>query len=134
MREAMGEVVLRPIGRVRSRASSVPRHWSVSDVEGELLVDPEFEPGLAGVEAGRKIVVLFVFHRSPAFSPGLLQQIPSGGGRARGVFTICSPRRPNPIGMSVLDVLAVEGNVLRVKGLDMFDGTPILDIKPHITG
>jgi len=134
MREARAEVVLRAIGRVRSDASTVPRHWSVSDVEGALVVEPEYEGGLAGIEAGQKIVVLFHFHKSPDFSPGLLQQTPPGGAGPRGVFTICSPRRPNPIGLSVLDVLGVEGNVVRVRGLDMFDGTPILDIKPHITG
>lgn len=125
-------ITLAPIGRVRTDAPSVPRHWSISEVEGELIIDEAYHRGLDDLHPGQRIVVLFHFDRSPAFSPELLVQKPPHKDRPYGVFSICSPRRPNPIGMSVLEVLAVDSGTIRVKGLDMLDGTPILDIKPYI--
>jgi tRNA-Thr(GGU) m(6)t(6)A37 methyltransferase TsaA len=124
-------VSMTAIGHVSTEARSVPRHWSVSDVEGSLIVNREYEAGLEGIKVGGKIVVLFHFHKSPAFAPHLIKQTPPHRDSPQGVFSICSPRRPNPIGLSVLDVLGIQGNVVKVRGLDMFDGTPILDIKPH---
>jgi tRNA-Thr(GGU) m(6)t(6)A37 methyltransferase TsaA len=122
------------IGTVRNAESSVPRHWSLSEVEGDLVIQDGFKQGLADILPGEKIVVLFVFHLSPAFTPDKIRQTPPHRGEARGVFSTCSPKRPNPIGWSVLDVLEVRGNIVRVRGLDMLDGTPILDIKPFISG
>jgi tRNA (Thr-GGU) A37 N-methylase len=81
---------------------------------------------------GQRIVVIFHFHRSPWFFPELLRQTSGQTGRETGVFGICSPIRPNPIGMSVLEVLGIRGASIDVKGLDMLDGTPVLDIKPHV--
>ncbi|GAB6907526.1 conserved hypothetical protein [Desulfosarcina cetonica] len=124
---------LEPIGTAHTEADSLPRHWTVSDVEGTLVIDPQYTEGLADVIAGQKIVVLFHFHKSAPFTPELLKQTPPHRNQTSGVFSICSPRRPNPIGLSVLTVLGRDKNVLRVKGVDMLDGTPILDIKPFIT-
>ena len=125
-------VELRPIGFVRTDAEDLPRHWSVSDVEGTLVIDEEYSEGLRDIEAGQRIVVIFHFHRSPQFSPDLLRQTSGHDGREAGVFSICSPVRPNPIGMSVVEVLGTRGASIDVRKLDMLDGTPILDIKPHI--
>lgn len=125
-------ITLDPIGTAHTKADPIPRHWTVSDVEGTLVIDPAYTDGLADIAAGQRIVVLFHFHASPPFSPDLLKQTPPHRDRALGVFSICSPRRPNPIGLSVLEVLARNGNVLRVRGMDMFDGTPIIDIKPFV--
>ena len=104
-----------------------------------LVVDEAYKEGLGDIEPGQRIVVIFNFHESPAFSPDLLRQTPPhrrqgppGVDRSMGIFSICSPVRPNPIGMSVLEVLGVEGNVVHVRGLDMRDGSPILDIKPYL--
>jgi tRNA-Thr(GGU) m(6)t(6)A37 methyltransferase TsaA len=126
------EIVFRPIGRVQHDAGSVPRHWSVSDVEGELALDPCYTAGLGDIQPGERIVVLFHFDRSAPFEQGLLRQRPPHRENDLGVFSICSPRRPNPIGLSVLEVMAVNENRIRVRGIDMFDGTPILDIKPFV--
>jgi len=123
-----------PIGRVRTAAESVPRHWSLSDVEGDLVIDEAYREGLTDIHPGQKLIVLFVFHRSPEFDRADLRQTPPNRENAMGVFSICSPRRPNPIGLSVLDVLGVRGSLIRVRGLDMLDGTPILDLKPWIEG
>jgi tRNA-Thr(GGU) m(6)t(6)A37 methyltransferase TsaA len=128
--EHTSTVTLRPIGRVRHDAAEVPRHWTVSDLEGFLEIQPAYEAGLANIAAGQRIMVLFLFDRSPPFTPDLLRQETRHRKEIKGVFSICSPKRPNPIGLSVLEVLAVDGSRLRVRGLDMFDGTPILDIKP----
>lgn len=123
-----------PIGTAHTGAASVPRHWTVSDVEGTLVIDPAYAEGLADITPGQRIVVLFHFHRSPPFSRDLLKQTPPHRRGAMGVFSICSPRRPNPIGLSVLEVLSRRGNVLHVRGMDMIDGTPVLDIKPFVVG
>ena len=125
-------IELIPIGFVRTDAQELPRYWSVSDVKGTLVIDEEYSEGLRGIEVGQRIVVIFHFHRSPGFSPELLRQTSGQTGRETGVFGICSPIRPNPIGISVLEVLGVRGASIDVKGLDMLDGTPVLDIKPHV--
>ena len=121
-----------PIGTVHTSERKLPRHWSVSDVEGTLEILPEYTEGLSDITAGQRIVVLFYFHKSPPFTSELLKQTPPHRNKALGVFSICSPRRPNAIGLSVLEVLSKDANRIRVRGLDMIDGTPILDIKPHI--
>ncbi len=124
-------VELKPIGFVRTEAAEIPRHWSVSDVEGTLVIDEEYLEGLKDIEPGQRIVVIFNFHRSPEFSSRFLRQTPPHRGREMGIFSTCSPIRPNPIGMSILEVLGVEGATIRVRRLDMLNGTPILDIKPY---
>jgi tRNA-Thr(GGU) m(6)t(6)A37 methyltransferase TsaA len=127
------EVTVKSIGVVRTRAESVPRHWTVSEVEGTLEIDPEYREGLKDIQPGQRMVVIFHFHQSPPFDPEMLVQTPPHRqGERVGVFSICSPRRPNPIGLSVFQVLGVEGTTIRVKGLDTYDGTPILDIKPWV--
>jgi tRNA-Thr(GGU) m(6)t(6)A37 methyltransferase TsaA len=126
------QVTLTPIGTAHTDADSIPRHWTVSDVEGTLVIDPEYTRAIEDIEVGQWIVVLFHFHKSPPFSPDLLKQTPPHRETPLGVFSICSPRRPNPIGLSVLEVLKQSENVLHVRGMDMIDGTPIIDIKPHV--
>jgi tRNA-Thr(GGU) m(6)t(6)A37 methyltransferase TsaA len=125
-------IELRTIGFVRTDAEVLPRHWSVSDVEGTLVIDEKYSDGLRDIEVGQRIVVIFHFHRSPAFSPEFLRQRSGHTGRQTGVFSTCSPIRPNPIGMSVVEVLGIRDANIDVRSLDMLGGTPILDIKPHI--
>jgi tRNA-Thr(GGU) m(6)t(6)A37 methyltransferase TsaA len=125
-------IELNAIGVVRTSAEDVPRHWSVSDVEGTLVIDEAYADGLRDTEPGQRIVVIFHFDRSPAFSPTYLHQTSGATGTEMGVFSTCSPIRPNPIGLSVVEVTGINGTSIDVRGLDMLDGTPILDIKPHI--
>ena len=125
-------IQLKAMGFVRTDAEELPRHWSVSDVQGTLVIDEEYSEGLRDVEPGQRLVVIFHFHRSPQFSPEFLRQTSGHTGRETGVFSTCSPIRPNPIGMSVLEVLGIKGTTIDVRRLDMLDGTPILDIKPHV--
>jgi tRNA-Thr(GGU) m(6)t(6)A37 methyltransferase TsaA len=127
-------IELHPIGYVHTKVTQLPRHCSVSDVEGELVIDHQYQAGLQNIEPGQHLVVLFHFHRSPKFTTDRLIQQPPHRDTKLGVFSICSPVRPNPLGLSVVRVLAIRANVITVKGLDMLDGTPILDLKPNITG
>ncbi|MBU1168580.1 MAG: tRNA (N6-threonylcarbamoyladenosine(37)-N6)-methyltransferase TrmO [Proteobacteria bacterium] len=126
-------VEVKAIGYVRTDAKTVPRHWSVSDVQGDLDILPDYAAGLKDITVGESIVVLFHFHLSPEFRSDNMFQTPPNRQEPRGVFSICSPIRPNPIGMSVVTVLAKQGGRIRVQGIDMINGTPILDIKPLIT-
>jgi tRNA-Thr(GGU) m(6)t(6)A37 methyltransferase TsaA len=125
-------IELRAIGFVRTDAEELPRHWSVSDVEGTLVIDEEYCEGLRDIEAGQRLVVIFYFHLSPRFSAEFLRQTSGHHGREMGVFSTCSPIRPNPLGMSVVEVLGIRDANIDVRRLDMLDGTPILDVKSHI--
>lgn len=127
-------LMMSPIGVFHTDETKIPRHWSVSEVEGRIEIHPAYAEGLRDIAAGQRIVVLFYFHQSPPFVPHHLVQTPPHKQRPMGVFSICSPLRPNPIGLSVLRVLEVAGPLIRVKHADMRGGTPILDIKPHIQG
>jgi tRNA-Thr(GGU) m(6)t(6)A37 methyltransferase TsaA len=124
------KIEFEPIGFVKTAVGKVPRHWTVSEAEGTIVINEKYAEGLKGVKAGQTIIVLFYFHGSPRFTPDLLIQKPRHRNELLGVFSICSPVRPNPIGMSIVEVLGVEGRTIRIKGLDMLDGTPVLDIKP----
>lgn len=124
------KIEFRPIGFVKTDAETVPRHWAVSDVEGMIIIDEMYTEGLRDIKIGEDIIVIFHFHKSKDFDSHHLIQTPPHKNEKLGVFSTCSPVRPNPIGMSVLKVLDIEENIIHVKGLDMIDGTPILDIKP----
>ena len=128
-------IIVNPIGTVHTSVPSVPNHWSISNVEGTLVIDEFYREGLRGIEPGDRIVVIFHFHKSRPFTEQEITQHPRGdvSREKRGVFDICSPIRPNPIGMSILTVTGINETVISVKGLDILDGTPILDIKPFRT-
>jgi tRNA-Thr(GGU) m(6)t(6)A37 methyltransferase TsaA len=116
---------LRAIGHLEVESSSRPG----PEAEAIIVVDEELTEGLQGLQQGQQLMVLFYFHRSQGFE--LLQHPRGDSSRPRrGVFSLCSPRRPNPIGVTMVDLLEINGNRLRVRGLDAFDGTPLLDLKP----
>lgn len=124
---------LRAIGTIRtpfSEASGAPVQGAFAgDTEGEVVVDPALSAGLADLDGFSHLVVLYAFHRSEGFS---LTVTPYLDDRPRGLFATRAPRRPNPIGLTVVRLLGVEGNRLRVAGVDMLDGTPLLDLKPYV--
>ena len=129
----------RPIGFVGSpykEASEVPKGLDAKhEAEGVLKILPEFEVGLTDIEGFSHLVVLWEFDRSLQFgTPGfeLLGRPPSDN-RPHGVFATRSPRRPNPIGLTTVELLRREGVELHVRGVDMVDGTPILDLKPYLS-
>jgi tRNA-Thr(GGU) m(6)t(6)A37 methyltransferase TsaA len=125
-------VTLSPIGVVQTASKAIPRHWSVSQEEGTLVIDPQYQVGLRDIEPGQLLLVIFHFHQSRPFTPRNLVTKPPHLEEERGVFSTCSPTRPNPLGLSIVRVLQVDGNRIRVQGSDMLDGTPILDLKPYV--
>lgn len=128
-------LTLRPIGHVRSPFAdrhSAPRQPSLAKDTAarlELLPEAELEHGLADIEAWSHLWVLYWFHLNAHFRPKV--EAPRSE-RKRGVFATRSPYRPNPIGLSAVALERVEGRVLHVRGLDMIDGTPVLDLKPYV--
>jgi tRNA-Thr(GGU) m(6)t(6)A37 methyltransferase TsaA len=128
------KISMTPIGVFHTDAKDIPRHWTISDVTGDVVIEEKYQAGLRDIQAGQKIIVIFQFHQSPSFEIAHLIQKPKHRDQKMGVFSICSPLRPNPIGLSVLEVIDVKKNIIKVRHADMKDGTPILDIKPHITG
>ena len=100
------------------------------EAEGILRIAPEFAAGLQDVEGFSHLFVLWEFDKSQGFE---LVGRPPVDDRPHGVFATRSPRRPNPIGLTVVELLGREGGELRVHGVDMLDGTPILDIKPYLS-
>ena len=125
---------MRPIGFVRSPhqdTSQIPKGLGAQhEAEGTLEIRPELEPGLTDIEGFSHLIVLWVFDRAQGVS---LVGAPPSDSRPHGVFATRSPHRPNPIGLTVVELLRREGPALRVRGVDMLDGTPILDIKPYLT-
>jgi tRNA-Thr(GGU) m(6)t(6)A37 methyltransferase TsaA len=122
-------IVYRAIGRVENDFDEPAPPPEIQAVESRIVIDPSLTEGLKGLEPGRRLMVVFCFHRSQGFD--LLQHPRGNRSRPRrGVFALRSPRRPNPIGVTVVDLVSVEGNVLRVRGLDAINGTPVLDLKP----
>jgi tRNA (adenine37-N6)-methyltransferase len=122
------------IGVVRSEftdTEQIPKGAGAQHTaEGVLELRPELEAGLADIEGFSHLFVIWVFDRSQGYE--LLAQPPTAD-RPHGVFTTRSPRRPNPIGLTVVELLGRDGPRLRVRGVDMLDGTPILDIKPYLS-
>ena len=125
---------VRPIGFVRSpfqETQHVPRGLGAKhEEEGVLEILPEFEAGLKDIEGFSHLFVLWLFDRSEGFA---LEGAPPCDDRSHGVFATRSPRRPNPIALTVVRLLHREGSHLHVRGVDMLDGTPILDIKPYLS-
>ena len=125
---------MQPIGYVRSPYSetqAVPKGLGAKhEAEGVLEIEPEFEAGLTDLEGFSHLFIIWAFDRSEGFS---LVGNPPTDDRPHGVFATRSPRRPNPIGLTVVELLSREGRALRVRGIDMLDGTPILDIKPYMS-
>lgn len=121
------------IGTIRTpydRSGTAPAQGGLApDGEGEVIIDPAFMQGIEGIDAFSHIILLFQFDRSQDYS---LKVVPRYTTEPRGVFSTRAPRRPNPIGLTVVELVEVTGNRLRVRGVDMLDGTPLIDIKPYV--
>jgi tRNA-Thr(GGU) m(6)t(6)A37 methyltransferase TsaA len=123
-----------PIGFVRTphtATDQIPKGpWATHTAEGVLEIREDLAEGLLHVEGFSHLYVIWAFHKSEGYE---LLSTPPSDDRVHGVFATRSPRRPNPIALTVVEVLGREGNRVRVKGVDMLDGTPILDIKPYLS-
>jgi tRNA-Thr(GGU) m(6)t(6)A37 methyltransferase TsaA len=127
-------IQLNPIGTVRSPytdTAQIPKGPGAKhDAEGVLEIDPALEEGLTDIEGFSHLYVVWVFHRAEGYN--LLAQPPTDT-LPHGVFATRAPRRPNPLGLTVVRLLRREGNRLFVHGVDMLDGTPIVDLKPYLS-
>jgi tRNA-Thr(GGU) m(6)t(6)A37 methyltransferase TsaA len=127
-------IAMLPVGFVRSPygdTKQIPKgRGAQHEAEGFLEVLPEYEAGLLDIDGFSHLYVLWAFHRAEGAE--LVGTVPTDS-RPHGVFASRSPRRPNPIGLTVVELLGREGSRLHVRGIDMLDGTPILDIKPYLS-
>ncbi len=125
---------MRPIGFVGSPfkdAAAIPKGLGAQHPEeGVLNILPELEAGLADIEGFSHLYVIWAFDRSDGFD---LMVTPPTDSQAHGLFTTRSPRRPNALALTVVELLRRDGASLFVRGVDMLDGTPILDIKPYLS-
>ena len=127
------EINFKPIGIIHSpykKSGEPPPQGALRpEVEGLIEVFPEYQEGLKDIEGFSHLIILYFFHLSRDYS---LLAKPYMDDTPRGIFSIRSPHRPNPIGLSVVRLLGREKNVLRVSEIDILDGTPLLDIKPYV--
>lgn len=117
------------IGHVENEFQRPAKPDTLSNSPARIVLVPDLVEGLTGLRAGMALLVVFVFHRSEGYD---LLQHPRGDPNRpkRGVFALRSPNRPNRIGITEVELLTLEGNVLTVRGLDAINGTPVLDLKP----
>lgn len=124
--------VMQEIGVIHSpftEKSQTPIQASRSQARGTVEVYPEYAEGLQDLEGLSHIYLIYAFHESSGYS---LLVKPFLDDRLHGLFATRYPYRPNPIGLSIVRLLEKEDNVLRIEGVDMLDGTPLLDIKPYV--
>ena len=125
--------VIEPIGVIRSPYTSIEQMpiqpKGAAEVEGQVVLDEQYVYGIQDLVGFSHIYLLYHFHRAVRTE---LQVIPFMDSQSRGVFATRSPLRPNHIGLSIVELVAVSNNVLTIHGVDVVDGTPLLDIKPYI--
>lgn len=127
------EIVLHPIGVIHSEHTEhddTPIQGIFNPSIGFIELFEENTPGLLCIESFSHIYALYYFHRATA--KNLLQKPFLDGEKERGIFAIRHFNRPNPIGLTIMELLEVDGNILKVSGVDVLDGTPLLDIKPYV--
>lgn len=123
---------MRPIGVIHSpftEKSETPIQPSRSQSIGKVELFPQFADGLQDIEGFSHLILLYVFHRATEYS---LQVTPFLDDQTHGLFATRYPRRPNPIGLSIVRLISRDANVLEIEGVDVLDGTPLLDIKPYM--
>jgi tRNA-Thr(GGU) m(6)t(6)A37 methyltransferase TsaA len=135
MANQLPEMTLKAIGIVRNEIKQPVRHgWR--DIVSEIVVNGNLAEALDGLDDFSHIIVLYWMHMLPAGKPLPLKVHPMGKPELPlvGRFATRSPSRPNPVGQSTVRLLERRGNILKVKGLDAIDGTPVIDIKPYLPG
>lgn len=131
----MSSIPFTPIGVIHSPFSDpagMPIQPSgAGGREGFIDIDPSFSDGLSDLEGFERIILLYVFHQCQGYS---LRVTPYLDTTERGLFSTRAPRRPNPIGLSVVRIASIKENRISIVDVDILDGTPLLDIKPYIPG
>jgi tRNA (adenine37-N6)-methyltransferase len=128
----MMEFVMRPIGIIHSPFTDknhMPIQSARSQAIGHVQVDQQFSDGLQDIEGFSHLILLYAFHSSSGYT---LRVKPFLDDQIRGLFSTRYPNRPNPIGLSVVELVSRHDHVLEIQGVDVLDGTPLLDIKPYV--
>ncbi len=123
---------LNQIGVIKSPYKNIintPRQGRYSDELSEIIIYDEYVDGLDSLENHKHLIVLYWLDKADR---NTLKAIPPGAKEEKGVFSIRSPSRPNPIALCLVELIKIEENILKVKWLDALDGSPLLDIKPYI--
>ncbi len=126
------EIKIKPIGIIHSpykRTGDIPCQGYKSKLTGEIEVFKQYEKGLKDVNGFSHLIILYLFHKAGPYS---MHARPFLDDKLKGIFSIRSPHRPNYIGISVVKLLEVKGNILKVGNIDMLDESPLLDIKPYV--
>ncbi len=127
-------ISFQPIGYAHTpykNTSEVPKGLGAKhQAEGVLEILPQFEAGLTDIDGFSHLIVLWVFDRAEGYE---LLATPPSDNRSHGVFATRSPQRPNPIGLTIVELVKQDGRSLHVRGVDMLEGTPILDLKPYLS-
>lgn len=126
-------IELKPIGIIHTlftKPEGMPIQPSgAAGICGTIDLFDEYHAGLKDLEGFSHIILLYHFHRSQGFN---LQVVPFMNSELRGLFSTRAPKRPNPIGISVVQLEKIENGVLHIQNVDIIDGTPLLDIKPYV--
>lgn len=126
-------ITYRPIGSIHTPFTTLDgmpiQSSGAADVKGTVILDPQYEAGLKDLEGFSHLILIYHFHISKGFR---LTVTPFLDSVERGLFATRAPRRPNPIGLSIVRLTGIHGPVLEVRDVDMLDGTPLLDIKPWV--
>lgn len=129
------EITIRPIGIIETpfnKLEGMPIQPSgATNVIGIIVIDKEYEQGLSDLEEFSHIILLYHFHQSNGYD---LMVKPFMDDQKRGLFSTRAPRRPNPVGLSIVELIKREANRLTIKGIDVMNGTPLIDIKPYVPG
>jgi len=126
-------IELKPIGIIHTlftKPEGMPiQPTGAAGIRGTIELFDEYHAGLKDLEGFSHIILLYHFHRSQGFN---LQVVPFMDSELRGLFATRAPKRPNPIGISVVQLDKIENGVLHIQNVDIMDGTPLLDIKPYV--
>lgn len=129
----MNEIIYKPIGIVHSSFTQVEgmpiQPSAAKGIKGQIVVNEEYVEGLCDLDGFSHIYLLFHLHLSKSYN---LKVIPFLDKQHRGVFSTRAPKRPNPIGLSVVKLIKIDKNILEIENVDIVDGTPLLDIKPYV--
>ena len=129
----MNQITYKPIGIVHSPFTQIEgmpiQSSSAKGIKGQIVVNEEYVEGLCDLDGFSHIYLLYHLHLSKSYN---LKVIPFLDDQQRGVFSTRAPKRPNPIGLSVVKLIKIDMNILEIENVDIIDGTPLLDIKPYV--
>ncbi len=129
----MDPFIMNPIGVIHTPFKNLEgmpiQPEGAEQTKGQVAIYPQYAGGLADIDGFSHLILIYAFHQSKGFK---LQVKPFLDNHIRGLFATRAPRRPNPIGLSIVELLRCEENILHVSNIDILDGTPVLDIKPYV--